>query len=283
MDYKISFYIPAFNAEKTIKDAINSILNQSIKVDELIIINDNSTDNTEKIINEFNKIKLINNSKNMGLGFNRNLAIHLSKNDIIGAIDADVVLEKNWLENLLTFIGKNNIVMCGGNMMEKVIDNKCNLWRAKYYSQNWGNMDKKDPPFLFGCNTLLLKSAWKKIGGYSDELKTNGEDINFAEKLKYHDNFKMYYSSNAHCLHLQNDNLKTLSKRVWRYHSFGYKIKNPSFFRLFKLILKQLKFFFKRLIKDLIQLNLTFVFINTYIFIKFIVYEFSYLLTEKYK
>ena len=281
MSEKISLYIPAYNAEKTIEFSINSILEQTVKIDEIIVVNDSSIDDTVQIVKKYSEIKIINNEKNFGLGFNRNKAILDSKNEIIANIDSDVVLEKNWAEILLDKLGQNKIGMCGGNMKEKLINNSFNMWRAKYYSQNWGNKDILNPPFLFGCNSMQYKSIWKEIGGYDEELFTNGEDINYSKKINASTNFNLFYSSDAMCYHLQDDNLNTLTKRVWRYHSFGYKIKKVSFFRFLKLSIKQLKFLFQRSIFNLFKLEFSYIFINFCVFIYFIKYEFKNYLKEK--
>ena len=112
MSEKISLYIPAYNAEKTIEFSINSILEQTVKIDEIIVVNDSSIDDTVQIVKKYSEIKIINNEKNFGLGFNRNKAILDSKNEIIANIDSDVVLEKNWAEILLDKLGQNKIGMC---------------------------------------------------------------------------------------------------------------------------------------------------------------------------
>ena len=214
MSEKISIYIPAYNAEKTIEQSINSIKEQSINVNEILVIDDNSNDNTKEIIKKFSDIKIITNKNNMGLGYNRNLALKESTNDIVGAIDADVVLDKHWLETLLKNLGKNQIVMSGGKMIEK-IDSKFNSWRSKYYSQNWGDKDLENPPFLYGCNNIQLKSAWIKVNGYNDNLKTNGEDIDYSRKISSQKNFKLFYSASALCHHLQDDNLKFFCELIF--------------------------------------------------------------------
>ena len=281
MSDKVSIYIPAYNAEKTIEQSIISIKNQTHIVNEIIVIDDNSSDKTVEIINQFRDIILLKNQKNMGLSFNRNLAIKKSSNEIIGAIDSDVVLDKYWLETLLNNLGQNQIVMCGGNMTEKFITNKFNAWRAKYYSQNWGEKDIINPAFLYGCNTLLLKSAWINVQGYNNKLLTNGEDIDFSNKIKSLDNSNLFYSSRATCIHLQDDNIKSLSKRIWRYHSYGYKIKKPSIYRFIKLSIKQFKFFIKRFFENIFKLNLFFVYISFIIFINFIKFEMCNYLKNK--
>ena len=86
----------------------------------------------------------------------------------------------------------------------------------------------------------------------------------------------MRYCSDALAKHLQDDDINTLCNRVWRYHSFGYKTKRPSFYRTFKLSLKQTKFFFQRSFQNLIKFEFNFIFINFAILIKFIVLEHIY-------
>ena len=277
---EVSFYIPAYNAENTIDKAIQSILNQTIDVKEIIVIDDNSSDRTSEIVSRYSDVKLIKNETNLGLGFNRNLAIKECKNDIIASIDADVELDKNWLKILMNKLNQD-IIMCGGKMIEKYITLPTNAWRSKYYSQNWGEKDILNPPFLFGCNTILKKKNWKIINGYDESLKTNGEDINFSDKLKELFNVNLFYSSEAKCYHLQNDTLETLSNRIWRYHSYGYKIKKPSILKLIKLTIKQFRFLIIRIFENLIHLNFNFIYISFIIFIKFVKNEILNLITNK--
>ena len=78
MKFNVSFYVAAYNAERTISRCLNSILNQSIKPLEIIVVNDGSIDDTSKILLNFRKnIKIINNSKNLGLAQSRNIAIKI--------------------------------------------------------------------------------------------------------------------------------------------------------------------------------------------------------------
>ena len=282
MKKNISFYVPAYNAERTIKDSITSIQNQSILPDEIILIDDCSIDKTVKIVkSEFSNVKIIVNKQNMGLGYSRNLGIKESKNDIIAAIDADVILDKYWMEKLIHEIEKKNVSMCGGKMDEYLLDNKINLWRAKYYSQNWGNKLVFNPPFLFGCNTIVIKSLWNRVNGYDEKFKTNGEDINFIQKIKSQTDSQIIYQPEAKCFHLQDDNIESLSKRVWRYHSFGYKIKDPSFKKLINLSIKQTKFFFQRFFRSLIKFDFSGIAISFKVFINFIKLEYIFLNKKK--
>ena len=116
----VSIYIPAYNAEKTIKHSLESIKNQTYQFDEIIVINDNSTDFTMNVVKEFSDVNIINNSSNKGLGYNRNMGIKSSSHHIVASIDADVVLEKNWLEIMIKNFEQHLTIICGGKMIEEL-------------------------------------------------------------------------------------------------------------------------------------------------------------------
>jgi len=279
---KISIYIPTYNSEATIEESTNSVLNQSIKFDQIIIVNDGSNDNTKNILSKFNSIEIITNSKNLGVGKSRNIGIDACKNDLVASIDSDVVLDKYWLENILKVFKEKKAVYCCGNLKEKYLQNSYNQWRSQNYRLNWGEADVHNPPFIFTCNTLHYKNVWKNVGGFDENFTyPGGEDVDYSIKVsKMYDN-KNLYSSKSLCLHLCNDNIDTLSNRVWRYHSFAYKIKKPSILKLVKISLKQFNFFIKRSLSDLFKLNFKFILINFNVFIKFIKFELEYLKKNK--
>lgn len=96
---KISIILCVYNGEKYISDAIKSVLNQSLKDIELIIVNDGSTDSTSDILNNYHdkRIKTIN-QKNKGLGASRNVGIKYANGEYIGFLDADDWLVENMCE-----------------------------------------------------------------------------------------------------------------------------------------------------------------------------------------
>ena len=90
MTKEISIYVPVFNGEKTIKQCLDSIFNQTLIPNKILVINDNSTDNTKKILHDYgNDIRVINNEKNEGLSHSRFLAVNYLKTKYIASIDAD--------------------------------------------------------------------------------------------------------------------------------------------------------------------------------------------------
>lgn len=280
MTEKISIYIPVYNGARTIAKSINSIFDQSKKFDEVVIVNDCSTDQTLEILKTYSDIKIINNSKNEGLAKSRNIAIKNCKNKLVANIDADIVLDKYWLENILEHLLKNNMIMCGGRTIETNLANIYNKWRSERYPLNWGLTDITNPPFLFGSNSIQDKNLWVNLRGYNENFTSAGDDVDYSRRINQLHNKKISYVSSALSYHLQNDSLESLINRVWRYHSFGYKDVNPSFYRLLKLFIKQLKIFFQRFLKDFLRFNFFFIFINFFILLGFFYFETKRLLIK---
>lgn len=109
---KISIIVCVYNTEKYIEKCIDSILNQTYKNIELVIVNDCSVDNSISIIKEKQKsdkrIVLIDNKENKGLSYSRNIALEKSTGDYIGYIDSDDYIAEDYYEKLLKALKKEN-------------------------------------------------------------------------------------------------------------------------------------------------------------------------------
>ena len=274
----ISIYVPVYNGEKTIEKCLNSILSQTLRPDNILVVNDFSNDRTSEILKKYGeKIVVHDNSKNYGLSFSRNFAINRLNSRYIASIDADVELDPKWLEILYEDMQKNQITFIGGRMFEKYIDNPCNLWRSIRIGQQWGDKSLSNPNFVFGCNNLLDTKNLNKKKIYNldgEYFKTNGEDIEFSISLKKK-NFKLYYSSLATCQHLQDDNYRSLSNRYWRYIRYGDGLKNRNLIKTLKNSFRQLKKTIKWIAQDAYKLRFNLIIINIFVFIYFIKNDFK--------
>jgi glycosyltransferase involved in cell wall biosynthesis len=105
----ISVILPTYNNEKTIFYSINSILNQSYKNFELIIVNDGSFDRTKQIIKSFedDRIIYLENNKNIGRAESRNKAIKIAKGNYIAVMDGDDISVTKRLEIQLKYLKSN--------------------------------------------------------------------------------------------------------------------------------------------------------------------------------
>ena len=136
----ISVIIPVHNVEKYLPRCLDSVINQTYKDIEIICINDGSTDNSLKVLNEYaqndNRIKIINR-EHSGPSASRNAGIKVSKGEYIIFVDSDDWIENNLAELALDKISKNNadIVIYGHNRVEgnKITPHDFSLEILKYY------------------------------------------------------------------------------------------------------------------------------------------------------
>lgn len=110
MNDLISIIMPSYNTGKYIKDSIDSIIAQTYKNWELIIIDDCSTDNSNEIIESYSepRIRLLKNKTNLGAALSRNSGLREAKGKYIAFIDSDDIWVSEKLEKQVDFIKKND-------------------------------------------------------------------------------------------------------------------------------------------------------------------------------
>ena len=118
MDEKISVIVPVYNVEQYLERCVDSIINQTYKNLEIILVNDGSTDNSGKLCDELAKrddrIRVIH-KENGGLSDARNTGIEEAEADLIGFIDSDDYIDENMYELLIDNLRETNadLSMCG--------------------------------------------------------------------------------------------------------------------------------------------------------------------------
>ena len=139
---KVSVILCAYNEEKYISKAIESILNQTLTDFELIIVNDGSTDNTLNIINSFkdNRIRLIN-QENIGLGASRNKAMKIASGEYVTFLDADDWFSSNALKETYNEASLKNTDITFFQMIN--YDDADD----RFYENDWFNLNSFDESF----------------------------------------------------------------------------------------------------------------------------------------
>ena len=173
----ISIIVPAYNAEKYIGKCLDSLINQTKKELEFIIINDGSKDDTEKVVKEYqdDRIKYFKN-KNQGIGKTRNFGIEKATSKYIMFLDSDDYLDKTACEKLFKKAEKDklDIVLC--DFYKEYDDGRI----EKIINPSFKDSSLKDNPDII---TEYL-CPWAKI--YKRNLLIDN-NIRFVENLKYED------------------------------------------------------------------------------------------------
>ena len=184
----ISIVIPAYNEEKYLPKLLDCIRQQSFRDYEIIVADANSKDNTGKIARKYG-CKIV---KGGMPGTGRNNGARAAKGEIILFLDADSAIEKDFLENALSCIKKNNIDAAGsylypstGNAMDKIFLSIFNGWIfiTQFFYPN-------------ACGTGIFCKKWlhEKIKGFDESIKLS-EDMDYARRAGKFGKFRIIKNS----------------------------------------------------------------------------------------
>lgn len=196
----ISVIIPCYNTAPFIDKCINSVLNQTYKNIELILVEDCSTDNTKQVLKKYEKydnIKIIYNNENHGLSYNRNLGLENSKGDYISFIDSDDYIDNKFYEVLIKEIEKENSDFCVCDIMT-VYSNSGEKIVNKAYNNTKDNLGIINTGLsASACNKLfkrevILKNKFE-IGKYNEDLAVILPIIANSKKIAYAEGIYYYY------------------------------------------------------------------------------------------
>ena len=179
---KVSVIIPVYNVENYLRKCLDSLVNQTLKDIEIIVVNDGTTDNSQEIINEYVKkypkkvVSII--QENGGQGAARNTGLLHAKGEYIGYVDSDDYVEENMYEELYKKAKEedSDIVICGNNVVKENYD--------------FLSKEEVDKEFLLG-----KMAVWNKI--YKKNIIVDNK-IQFRSKVWYEDldfTMKVYFSS----------------------------------------------------------------------------------------
>lgn len=172
---RVSIIMPCYNDGIFISESINSVLNQTYKNIELIIINDGSTEEyTNKILSENKWEKtIIIHSCNLGPSAARNLAIEKCTGEYILPLDADDLISPTYIEKAVNIMKKNKkigIVYCKADLFGE----RTGIWDLPDYS-----LKKMLVNNIVFVTAIFRKDDWKKVGGFNTNMKYGMEDYDF--------------------------------------------------------------------------------------------------------
>lgn len=172
---KVSIVMPCYNDGKYIEESIKSILNQTYKNIELIIINDGSTDEyTNELIDKSKwPNTIILKSNRLGPAGARNLAIEKASGKYILPLDADDTIDSTYIEKAVRIMEKNQsigVVYCKADLFGE----QSGIWDLPSYS-----LDKMLLDNIVFVTSLFRKEDWSNVGGFNTHMEHGMEDYDF--------------------------------------------------------------------------------------------------------
>jgi glycosyltransferase involved in cell wall biosynthesis len=178
---KLTMVIPAYNEAATIEGCLQAIFAQEHPFDEVILVDNNSSDNTVELAKKFD-VTVVTEER-QGVVYARDAGFDAATGDIIGRIDADTLLEPNWTIELLRVFQDENVTAVTGPVYYHDMPGRITGQKADTFIR--ASLDKLSvkAKFLFGSNMAIRKSAWSVMRDVVCHEKAFHEDLDLAIHL----------------------------------------------------------------------------------------------------
>lgn len=172
-DSRVTVLMSVYNGEKYLREAIDSILDQTFTDFEFLIINDGSTDRTAEILQSYDdsRIRVINNEKNIGLTKSLNKGLKMARSEYIARMDADDVSMPTRLEKEVAFLDENKNVGLVGTYYLMMNENGKVLHTVKCLTKGKELKEKLLEGNQFGHGSVMFRAECiERVGLYREEV-----------------------------------------------------------------------------------------------------------------
>lgn len=182
----VSVVIPAYNESKVIEVCLTALTAQTQPADEIIIVDNNSADDTVAIAQAFPGVRVVAESR-QGITYARTTGFNEARMDIIARIDADTVVSPRWVETIRSEFRKHTDVdALAGNAAVAEFSPAGRFWATWWYStfRRWHEKSIGVSPMMYGYNCALRRSAWESIrDGINFDDQRISEDVDVTISL----------------------------------------------------------------------------------------------------
>ena len=237
---KISIIIPVYNSSLTLKECLGAVLDSSFKNFEVIIVSDNSPDNSVVIARQ-HQCKIIELPKNKGPAFARNRGAQVSAGDILLFIDSDVIIKNDALNYLNDMFFQNEIDAIQGIYSHKpTYESIATQYQMSYNCYYIWPKNKKYASTLSTCCLAIRKKIFLNLKGFNTNIKrASAEDEEFGYHL-IDKGYKILISRELNVEHRVNYNIRHFIKKKFytyidvmkeylRNKTYGKKIKQTNY------------------------------------------------------
>ncbi len=172
----ISFIIPVLNGEKYIKGCLGHICSEMAPEDEIIVVDNGSTDTTLSIVRGYPSVRILQ-YPDITIGALRNRGANAAKGDIFAFIDSDCLLCKDWRQSVETTLGDDNVGATGSTCDPPLDAN----WMVRAW-QSSRVRHQTAVHYLNSANLVVKRQVFESIEGFDDELVTD-EDSDIGLKI----------------------------------------------------------------------------------------------------
>jgi glycosyltransferase involved in cell wall biosynthesis len=165
----VGIVIPAYNEEDTIRACVQAAIHQTVPAEEIIVVDNKSTDQTRTILKKLKKefpdapLIVLRQDEAQGITPTRNMGFDAVTSDIIGRIDSDSVLEPNWVEETKKVFLNTDVHAATGPVIYYDLPLRRYMAKADDTTRRAISRLVKQYHFLFGTNMALRREAWEAV------------------------------------------------------------------------------------------------------------------------
>ncbi len=212
----VSLYIPAHNAGATLGACLDGVIRQTRQPDEIIVVDDGSTDHTAQIARAAGVV-LLQHRHNRGVATARNTAIRAAAGELVASLDADLVVPPDWLMRMLdNFNRRRRIVGCCGQVIEKHTATVADRWRGTHMKLSFGGRRSYNPRWLYCGISLIRRDAMMEAGLFDERCLTAYEDVDLSERLRAYGH-TLLYDPTVVATHLKRSTPGEVVRGFWGY------------------------------------------------------------------
>jgi glycosyltransferase involved in cell wall biosynthesis len=181
---RVSLVIPAYNEENQLALCLDAIAQQTVKPFEVIVVDNNSTDQTAAIARRYSFVTLLHESQ-QGVVYARDTGYNTARGDIIGRLDGDSVIAPDWVATVQQIFADSAVRAVSGRISYRyiglprvvaAIDHQVRLYMTR-------RMSPLGEQFLYGSNMAMRRDVWLQVRGAVCHKPYLHEDIDLAAHL----------------------------------------------------------------------------------------------------
>lgn len=177
----LSLIIPAYNEEQHLQACLDSVAAQTVMPDEVIVVDNNSTDKTREIALGYPFVRVVN-AKEQGIVYARNAGFDAARYALIGRIDSDSILPPNWVEYVQEFYrdpAHADTSLTGGGKHYNTPFPAADRWLLDILAFRMNRL-VLGHHFLFGSNMVIPRAVWEKVRSKVCDRTDVHEDVDIA-------------------------------------------------------------------------------------------------------
>jgi glycosyltransferase involved in cell wall biosynthesis len=181
----VSLVLPAYNEAAQIRQCLEAIKAQSVMPYEVIVVDNNSTDDTVAIAREYPFVKVLR-EKRQGVLYARAKGFDAARGDLIGRIDVDTIIPENWIQTVREIFAESNVAATSGTMLYHDTALKSTMNRIELSFRRWlaKSFTPTETVFLQGASMAMRRDAWRAVRGELCERNDIHEDYDIALHLQ---------------------------------------------------------------------------------------------------